>query len=164
MNNQHPLQATVTPTNKDKRVRFAELVTSSNNIPEQIDSLKTKDSNKTLLTSIGVKPTTSANGSKPSGNTKNNRISRPPRSNQKNKVEDHPRTMLQNIDREDLETLWKLVKAKHGLTRPEEGYERVLWGDLKVMFEPDIESEVWRNLQGHKVTVWKLFSSTVVLL
>ncbi|GJX82866.1 hypothetical protein Tco_0332347 [Tanacetum coccineum] len=31
------------------------------------------------------------------------------------------------IDREDLETLWKLVKAKHGLTRPEEGYERVLW-------------------------------------
>ncbi|GJV77558.1 hypothetical protein Tco_1509142 [Tanacetum coccineum] len=50
--------------------------------------------------------------------------------------------MLQNIDRQDLETLWKLVKAKHGLTRPEEGYERVLWGDLKVMFEPDVESEV----------------------
>ncbi|GJT93270.1 hypothetical protein Tco_1082115 [Tanacetum coccineum] len=68
--------------------------------------------------------------------------------------------MLQNIDREDLETLWKLVKAKHGLTRPEEGYERVLWGDLKVMFEPDVESDVWRNLQGHKVTVWKLFSSS----
>ncbi|GJR17831.1 putative reverse transcriptase domain-containing protein [Tanacetum coccineum] len=53
--------------------------------------------------------------------------------------------MLQNIDREDLETLWKLVKAKHGNTRPEEAYERVLWGDLKVMFELDIESEVWRN-------------------
>ncbi|GJY07527.1 retrovirus-related pol polyprotein from transposon TNT 1-94 [Tanacetum coccineum] len=70
--------------------------------------------------------------------------------------------MLQNIDREDLETLWKLVKAKHGLTRPEEAYERVLWGDLKVMFEPDVESEVWRNLQGHKVTVWKLFSSSGV--
>nr|GEV71437.1 retrovirus-related Pol polyprotein from transposon TNT 1-94 [Tanacetum cinerariifolium] len=44
----------------------------------------------------------------------------------------------------------KLVKAKHGLTRLEEAYERVLWGDLKVMFERDIESEVWRNLQGHK--------------
>ncbi|GJX70853.1 hypothetical protein Tco_0308024 [Tanacetum coccineum] len=43
--------------------------------------------------------------------------------------------------REDLETLSKLVKAKHGNTRPEEGYERVLWGDLKVMFEPDVESE-----------------------
>ncbi|GKE10538.1 retrovirus-related pol polyprotein from transposon TNT 1-94 [Tanacetum coccineum] len=69
----------VTPSNKDKRVRFAEPVTSSNNIPKHIDSLKTKDSNKPLLTSTGVKPTTSASGSKPSGNTKNNRISRPPR-------------------------------------------------------------------------------------
>nr|GEV13613.1 hypothetical protein [Tanacetum cinerariifolium] len=46
-----------------------------------------------------------------------------------------------NIDREDLETLWKLVKAKNGLTRPEKAYERVLWGDLEVMFEPDIESK-----------------------
>ncbi|GJU95602.1 hypothetical protein Tco_1320358 [Tanacetum coccineum] len=70
--------------------------------------------------------------------------------------------MLQNIDREDLETLWKLVKAKHRNTRPEEAYERVLWGDLKVMFEPDIESEVWRSLEGHNVTVWKLFSSSGV--
>ncbi|GKC78532.1 hypothetical protein Tco_1129306 [Tanacetum coccineum] len=50
--------------------------------------------------------------------------------------------MLQDIDREDLETLWKLVKAKHGNTRPEEDYERVLWGDLKVMFELDIKSEI----------------------
>ncbi|GJZ63649.1 putative ribonuclease H-like domain-containing protein [Tanacetum coccineum] len=54
--------------------------------------------------------------------------------------------VLQNIDREYFETLWNLVKAKHGNTRPEEGYERVLWGDLKVMFEPDIETEVWRDL------------------
>nr|GEY09912.1 hypothetical protein [Tanacetum cinerariifolium] len=47
--------------------------------------------------------------------------------------------LLENIDKEDLEALWKLVKDKHGNTRTEEGYERVLWGDLKVMFEPDIE-------------------------
>ncbi|GJR27040.1 putative ribonuclease H-like domain-containing protein [Tanacetum coccineum] len=39
--------------------------------------------------------------------------------------------MLQGINREDLETLWKLVKAKHGLNRPVEDYERVLWGDLR---------------------------------
>ncbi|GJR04709.1 putative ribonuclease H-like domain-containing protein [Tanacetum coccineum] len=32
--------------------------------------------------------------------------------------------MLQDINREDLETLWKLVKAKHGNTRPEEDYEK----------------------------------------
>ncbi|GJW23163.1 hypothetical protein Tco_0033785 [Tanacetum coccineum] len=54
--------------------------------------------------------------------------------------------MLQGIDREDLETLWKLVKEKHGINRPVDVYERVLWGDLKVMFEPDIKSDEWRNL------------------
>nr|GEY00580.1 hypothetical protein [Tanacetum cinerariifolium] len=68
---------------------------------------------------------------------------------------------------------WKIIKegkissyhlirangTKYGNTRPEEGYERVLWGDMKVMFEHDIESEVWRKLQGNKVIIWKLFSS-----
>ncbi|GJX40005.1 hypothetical protein Tco_0254995 [Tanacetum coccineum] len=67
--------------------------------------------------------------------------------------------MLQDIDREDLETLWKLVKAKRRNTRLEEDYERVSWGDLKVMFEPDIKSEIWRNIQGYKVTIWKLFDT-----
>ncbi|GJW44632.1 hypothetical protein Tco_0073431 [Tanacetum coccineum] len=61
--------------------------------------------------------------------------------------------MLQSISREDLETLWKLVKTKYGNTRPEDDYERVFWGDLQVMFEPDIKSEIWRSLQGYKVTV-----------
>ncbi|GJV55252.1 reverse transcriptase domain-containing protein [Tanacetum coccineum] len=67
--------------------------------------------------------------------------------------------MLQDIDREYLETLWKLVKTKHGDIRPKDEHERVLWGDLKVRFEPDIKSEVWRNLQGYTVTVWKLYDS-----
>ncbi|GKD76812.1 hypothetical protein Tco_1339433, partial [Tanacetum coccineum] len=67
--------------------------------------------------------------------------------------------LLSEFDREDLVNLWKLVKAKHGDNRPEEDFERVLWGDLGVMLEPDIESEVWRSLQGYKVTVWKLYDS-----
>ncbi|GKD45889.1 putative ribonuclease H-like domain-containing protein [Tanacetum coccineum] len=89
----------VTPMNKDKRVRFAEPVTSLSNIPKQTGSLKTKDSNKPLLTSTGVKPTTSASGSKPSSNTKNNRIMRPPSSNQKNKVEDHSRKVKSSLNK-----------------------------------------------------------------
>ncbi|GJZ82308.1 hypothetical protein Tco_0647481 [Tanacetum coccineum] len=67
--------------------------------------------------------------------------------------------MLKNFDREDLETLWKIVKARHGYTIPEEGYERVLWGDLKTMFEHHVEDLVWRYIQGNKVIVWKLFDS-----
>ncbi|GJY61259.1 putative ribonuclease H-like domain-containing protein [Tanacetum coccineum] len=64
-------------------------------------------------------------------------------------------------------TLWKLVKAKTRNTKVK-GHEfenecyGVILKFLKVMFEPDIESEVWRNLQGYNVTVWKLFSSSGV--
>ncbi|GKF51894.1 hypothetical protein Tco_0148361, partial [Tanacetum coccineum] len=54
--------------------------------------------------------------------------------------------MLQEIDKEDLQTLWKLVKTNHGDRRPEDDHERVLWGDLKVMFKLSIKSDVWRNL------------------
>ncbi|GJY84950.1 hypothetical protein Tco_0498976 [Tanacetum coccineum] len=54
---------------------------------------------------------------------------------------------------------FQIIRADGSSKRPEEAYEKVLWGDLKVMFEPDVESEVWRNLQGYKVTVWKLFDS-----
>ncbi|GKC62837.1 hypothetical protein Tco_1095435 [Tanacetum coccineum] len=66
---------------------------------------------------------------------------------------------LKEFDREDLENLWKLVKAKHGNTRPEEGYERVLCGDLKTMFEHHVEDLIWRNLQGKKVLLWRLYDS-----
>ncbi|GJU49204.1 hypothetical protein Tco_1218759 [Tanacetum coccineum] len=39
---------------------------------------------------------------------------------------------LQGIDREDLEALWRIVKAKYGDTRPENEFERVLYGDYKL--------------------------------
>ncbi|GJS03356.1 hypothetical protein Tco_0319864 [Tanacetum coccineum] len=55
---------------------------------------------------------------------------------------------------------FQIIRAYGSLRRPEEAYERVLWGDLKVMFEPDVESEIWRNLQGYNVTVYMLFSSS----
>nr|GEY40139.1 retrotransposon protein, putative, unclassified [Tanacetum cinerariifolium] len=89
----------VTPLNKDKKVRFAEPITSSSNIPKQSDYFKTKDSNKPLLTSTGVNHTTSASGSKPLGNKKNNRITRPPSSNKKNKVEDYSRKVKSSLNK-----------------------------------------------------------------
>ncbi|GKD90894.1 hypothetical protein Tco_1366401, partial [Tanacetum coccineum] len=46
---------------------------------------------------------------------------------------------------------FQIIRADGSSRRTEEAYERVLWGDLKVMFEPDVESDVWRHLQGHKV-------------
>ncbi|GJT32303.1 retrovirus-related pol polyprotein from transposon TNT 1-94 [Tanacetum coccineum] len=54
---------------------------------------------------------------------------------------------------------YQIIRADGSSKRPEEGYKRVLWGDLKTMFEHHVEDLVWRNLQGNKVLVWKLFDS-----
>ncbi|GJV31510.1 retrovirus-related pol polyprotein from transposon TNT 1-94 [Tanacetum coccineum] len=75
----------VTPLNKDKKVRFADPVISSSNTQSQVNSYKTKDFNQTLLHSTGVICTSDTSGSKPTRNTKNNRISQPSSSNKTNK-------------------------------------------------------------------------------
>ncbi|GKB93158.1 hypothetical protein Tco_0979295, partial [Tanacetum coccineum] len=81
----------ITPINKKKTIRFAEPVASSSNIP--------KVTNRPLLSFTGVKPSTSASGSKPSCNTKNDRISRPPSSNKKNKVEVQSRKVKSSLNK-----------------------------------------------------------------
>ncbi|GJZ13999.1 hypothetical protein Tco_0549229 [Tanacetum coccineum] len=72
--------------------------------------------------------------------------------------------MLKSFDREDLETLYKLVKAKYGSTRPVEDLDLVLYGDLKTMFEPHVEDNVWKNQSDYRVLDWKLYDSCGVHL
>ncbi|GKC17482.1 hypothetical protein Tco_1014264, partial [Tanacetum coccineum] len=45
--------------------------------------------------------------------------------------------MLKSFDRQDLEDLYKLVKAKYESTRPAEDMDLVLWNDLKSTFLKD---------------------------
>nr|GEU39303.1 hypothetical protein [Tanacetum cinerariifolium] len=47
--------------------------------------------------------------------------------------------MLKSFNREDLEDLYKLVKARYGSTRPVENMDYLLWSDMKTMFEPYVE-------------------------
>ncbi|GJV58390.1 retrovirus-related pol polyprotein from transposon TNT 1-94 [Tanacetum coccineum] len=65
--------------------------------------------------------------------------------------------MLKSFDREDLEDLYKLVKAKYESTRPVEDLDLLLWGDLKTMLEPHIEDKVGKKQHGYKVLNWKLY-------
>ncbi|GJT66255.1 retrovirus-related pol polyprotein from transposon TNT 1-94 [Tanacetum coccineum] len=81
----------VTPMNKDKKIRFADPVTSSRNTQKQADSQKPKDTNQPLLHFIGLICSIGASGSKPIGNIKNKRISKLSSSNKTNKVEDQSR-------------------------------------------------------------------------
>ncbi|GKD34744.1 hypothetical protein Tco_1250253 [Tanacetum coccineum] len=54
-----------------------------------------------MLSSTGVKPSTSASGSQPSGNTKKDKIQQTPTSTQKNKVEAHPRKVKSSLKNKD---------------------------------------------------------------
>ncbi|GJS93584.1 putative ribonuclease H-like domain-containing protein [Tanacetum coccineum] len=61
--------------------------------------------------------------------------------------------MLKSFDREDLEDLYKLVKARYGSTRPVESMDYKLWNDLKTMFKSHVEDAIWRNQQAYKYKV-----------
>ncbi|GJX42045.1 retrovirus-related pol polyprotein from transposon TNT 1-94 [Tanacetum coccineum] len=87
----------VTPKNKDKRVRFTEPVTSLGNTITKTTSTSNLVSNKPMLSSTGVKMSTSASGSQPSGNTKKDKIQQTPSSTQKNKVEAYPRKVKSSL-------------------------------------------------------------------
>ncbi|GKA45541.1 hypothetical protein Tco_0738337 [Tanacetum coccineum] len=68
-------------------------------------------------------------------------------------------TRAEGSSKEDLETLYKLVKAKYGSTRPMEDLDLVLYEDLKTMFEPHVEDNVWKNESNYRVLDWKLYDS-----
>ncbi|GJV57587.1 hypothetical protein Tco_1458592 [Tanacetum coccineum] len=52
--------------------------------------------------------------------------------------------MLKDFTREDLIELYRLVMQKYGINRPEDVYDRVLWSDLRTMFDPPLnEDAIW---------------------
>ncbi|GJZ06040.1 hypothetical protein Tco_0539833 [Tanacetum coccineum] len=58
--------------------------------------------------------------------------------------------MLDDFDRQDVVDLYRLVQERYETTSPE-GYDLLLWGDLKTLFEPCEEDEVWTNQQGYNL-------------
>ncbi|GKC50735.1 hypothetical protein Tco_1073480 [Tanacetum coccineum] len=66
------------------------------------------------------------------------------------------------IHKEGKKTYYQIIRADRSSkmsTRSEEGYERVLWGNLKTMFDPHVEDQVWRNQQDYRVLDCKLYDS-----
>ncbi|GKC72813.1 hypothetical protein Tco_1118696, partial [Tanacetum coccineum] len=91
----------VTQKNKDKKVRITDPIKSSGNTITNTTSISNLVSNKPMLSSTGVKLSTSASGSQPSGNTKKDKIQQTPSSTQKNKVEAHPRKVKSSLKNKD---------------------------------------------------------------
>ncbi|GJS92257.1 hypothetical protein Tco_0774893 [Tanacetum coccineum] len=66
--------------------------------------------------------------------------------------------MLDDFDRQDVIDLHRLVNERYETTSPE-GYDLLLWGDLKTLFEPNKEDEIWKNQQDYNLISWRLFDS-----
>ncbi|GJR40715.1 hypothetical protein Tco_1216399 [Tanacetum coccineum] len=69
--------------------------------------------------------------------------------------------VLSIFDREDLNAVYQLVMDRFQDEMPE-GFHRVLWGDLMVMFNPDDENEFWNSQLDWIIVSWKLHSSSGV--
>ncbi|GKA39223.1 putative ribonuclease H-like domain-containing protein [Tanacetum coccineum] len=66
--------------------------------------------------------------------------------------------MLDDFNRQDVIHLHRLVNERYETTSPE-GYDLLLWGDLKTLFEPNEEDEIWKNQQDYNLISWRLFDS-----
>ncbi|GJW43452.1 putative ribonuclease H-like domain-containing protein [Tanacetum coccineum] len=63
--------------------------------------------------------------------------------------------VLSIFDREDLNDVYQLVMDRYQGEIPE-GFDRVLWGDLMIMFNPDDENEFWNSQQDGYTSVLML--------
>ncbi|GJT93674.1 hypothetical protein Tco_1082519 [Tanacetum coccineum] len=69
--------------------------------------------------------------------------------------------VLSIFDREDLNVVYQPVMDIFQDEIPD-GFDRVLWGDLMVMFNPDDEDKFWNSQLDWNIVSWKLHGSSGV--
>ncbi|GKB84220.1 hypothetical protein Tco_0956492 [Tanacetum coccineum] len=68
-----------------------------------------------------------------------------------------------NLTRDDLIELYMLVMQKYGTNRLEDAYDRVLWSDLKTMFDPPLnEDAIWSLPLQQKMVSWRYYDKCAV--
>ncbi|GJS65980.1 hypothetical protein Tco_0680544 [Tanacetum coccineum] len=71
--------------------------------------------------------------------------------------------MLKAFDKEDLDTLWSLVKERITLVESADDMEKALWVQLKRIYEPDKDDILWKlqRCMNDPLT-WRLYGSCTV--
>nr|GEX27163.1 retrovirus-related Pol polyprotein from transposon TNT 1-94 [Tanacetum cinerariifolium] len=69
--------------------------------------------------------------------------------------------LLKHLDREDLNQLWALVNESLNIKPASSDKEMELWVELKRLYEPDDEDQLWTHTQNmmHAPVEWKLYDS-----
>ncbi|GJS78930.1 hypothetical protein Tco_0728811 [Tanacetum coccineum] len=71
--------------------------------------------------------------------------------------------MLKDFTREDLIELYMLIMQKYRTKRPEDAYGRVLWSDLRTMFDPPLnEDAIWSLPLQQKIISWRYYDKCEV--
>ncbi|GKB61969.1 hypothetical protein Tco_0918155 [Tanacetum coccineum] len=71
--------------------------------------------------------------------------------------------MLNDFTRENLIELYRLVMHKYGTNRHEDAYDRVLWSDLRTMFDPPLnEDAIWSLPLQQKMISWRYYDKCAV--
>ncbi|GJX35724.1 hypothetical protein Tco_0247281 [Tanacetum coccineum] len=68
---------------------------------------------------------------------------------------------LRRLDRKNLNDLYKLVQERFQ-DHPLEGHDLLLWGELRMLFDPDEKDELWMNQLDWKFLKWKLHENCEV--
>ncbi|GJX84902.1 hypothetical protein Tco_0335676 [Tanacetum coccineum] len=66
--------------------------------------------------------------------------------------------MVTMFDRLDLEELYNLVTQRFESSTPE-GVDLVLWGDLRTMFDANVEDDIWKNQEEWILRSWNFYEN-----
>ncbi|GKC55945.1 hypothetical protein Tco_1083543 [Tanacetum coccineum] len=66
--------------------------------------------------------------------------------------------MLNDFNRQDVLDLHRLIQERYNTTSPKD-MTCYFGGDLKTLFEPNKEDEIWKNQQDYNLISWRLFDS-----
>ncbi|GJS72998.1 hypothetical protein Tco_0705839 [Tanacetum coccineum] len=69
--------------------------------------------------------------------------------------------VLSILDRDDICAIYQLVMNRYQDETPE-GFDKIIWGDLMIMFNQSDNDEFWNTQQNWKIVSWKLYSSSGV--
>ncbi|GJR88078.1 hypothetical protein Tco_0212089 [Tanacetum coccineum] len=67
-------------------------------------------------------------------------------------------SMLKSFNIHDLEVLHRLVMERFQDNTPE-GYNLMLWGDLKILVDPEQDDDIRKNQNSVKIISWKLYEN-----
>ncbi|GJU17927.1 hypothetical protein Tco_1145893 [Tanacetum coccineum] len=83
------------------------------------------------------------------------------RSNRRRRYFSTLMAVLSILDRDDICAIYQLVMNRYQDETPE-GFDKILWGDLIIMFNQSDSDEFWNAQQNWKIVSWKLHSSSGV--